>query len=351
MLQKGGTVVKRGSYGCIISPNKPCVSSSRGSIQSEKYVSKLFYGNNGVKTRDEEWKELNEVAKIDPSFEFTVEPIESCSIYNGSADVLACTNKALVPQIILRYGGPDLHGFARGVISPISYNNFIESFRILIKGFKALEEADMVHRDIKPGNILYNENKNRFYIVDFGLACKRSEVYKRGNEHILDYKYPYYPPEFRILAHLYKSGTNDQQMGDIIKNAIKARSNNEVTDIMRESIKNMIEPAMDDLDVIVLIDVHKNDVYEFLNSLLDSFRSGKFKKFAEDMSKLVDIYSLGVTMNYLYDNDFIKCNDRIQQESLEFIFKRMTNANPLRRSSAATVLEQLDILTKTKTKK
>jgi serine/threonine protein kinase len=347
-MQRGGNLLNKGSYGCIISPNRPCRNSLRGAVQSEEYVSKLFYGENGVINRDQEWEELQAVARIDPEFKFTIEPIESCSIWNGSGDVLKCTNKAVVPQIILRNGGPDLHGFEKGKIKPIRYNEFLKSFYRLVKGFKAMERGDMVHRDVKPGNILYNQGENKFYLVDFGLACKKSEVYHKSNGHLLEYVYPYYPPEFRILGYLYKLGKSEQQMVDLLSDVLRDRKKFESTDIMHEAVRNMIMQDMDSVDIIEKIDEHKDDVYVFLKELMDSIRGGKFRKFADDMSSRADIYSLGVTMYYLYDNDFIECDDGVQEASLEFIFERMVNANPSRRFSADAVLQQLGRLMKTK---
>jgi len=339
---RGGEVINKGSYGCVISPNKPCDKTFSGT--SGDYVSKIFYGKKGKEDRDREWEVLQEIAKIDPEFKFTIEPVDNCNIWNiGGGDVGQCTNKILVPQIILRNGGPDLHGFERGLIKPISYKNFLRSFRRLVEGCKKMEEAELVHRDIKPGNILYNEEKNRFYIVDFGLACKTSEVYNKSNEYILQHVYPYYPPEFRILGYIYKLGKSDKEIVEYIGYVVKDRKKFKATDIMYDAVKNMIVPGrMGEVDIMELIDMHADDVSMFLVELMRSIKNKSFAAFAERISKRVDIYSLGVTMYYLYDNDFIEFRDGIQEESLNFIFKGMTNASPIRRWSAEGVLKKLD---------
>ena len=39
-----------------------------------------------------------------------------------------------------------------------------------MKGFKALTDMGYIHRDIKPDNVLINNDI--FKVADFGLACK-----------------------------------------------------------------------------------------------------------------------------------------------------------------------------------
>lgn len=40
----------------------------------------------------------------------------------------------------------------------------------LLIGLKSLKEVGIFHRDIKPGNFLYNKEKKCGIIIDFGLA-------------------------------------------------------------------------------------------------------------------------------------------------------------------------------------
>jgi len=48
-----------------------------------------------------------------------------------------------------------------------------------------LHSKGYVHRDIKPGNIMVDNDNNRFVLIDFGLTCLISNKIAGGNQHIL----------------------------------------------------------------------------------------------------------------------------------------------------------------------
>lgn len=51
--------------------------------------------------------------------------------------------------------------------------------RELLIGLKSLKEKGIFHRDIKPGNFLYNPDLKKGIIIDFGLAELDTEYYER----------------------------------------------------------------------------------------------------------------------------------------------------------------------------
>jgi serine/threonine protein kinase len=44
-------------------------------------------------------------------------------------------------------------------------------FHDVIEGFKALHAAGIIHRDIKPKNIMYDNVNQRYVILDLGIGC------------------------------------------------------------------------------------------------------------------------------------------------------------------------------------
>ena len=49
-------------------------------------------------------------------------------------------------------------------------------FRSLFQALKNVHEKGIIHRDVKPNNILYHPVNNTFLLIDFGLAQMVNEI-------------------------------------------------------------------------------------------------------------------------------------------------------------------------------
>jgi len=104
-------------------------------------------------------------------------------------------------QIIFGYGGIPLNKLN----NQITFIQFISIMRNFCIGMQKLQENNIVHRDIKPTNVLFYNNK--LNLIDFGLACNINDVYANtdDNKYVLAYMYMYHPPEFYIAYLLYET--------------------------------------------------------------------------------------------------------------------------------------------------
>lgn len=57
----------------------------------------------------------------------------------------------------------------------------------MLEALKILEKLDIVHRDIKTDNIMYDKSTNTFKLIDFGLATKIPDGNDSTSEDILNY--------------------------------------------------------------------------------------------------------------------------------------------------------------------
>jgi serine/threonine protein kinase len=99
----------------------------------------------------------------------------------------------------------------------MQFFEFIQYFRNFLIGIKTLQDNNIVHRDIKPTNVLLSATQ--FNLIDFGLSCHVNDVYKQDDDDtdfILSYMYMYHPPEFYIIHLLYEQSKMQKDDFDTI---------------------------------------------------------------------------------------------------------------------------------------
>ena len=72
----------------------------------------------------------------------------------------------------------------------IFYKTYIYSFYYLLNSISLLEKNNIVHNDLHTGNIMYQVNKNRPIIIDFGLSFYTKKFYKSNKPNSLILNYP-----------------------------------------------------------------------------------------------------------------------------------------------------------------
>ena len=222
---RGGSLLGQGAYGCVFGPALACTHTSY-EIKGTHTVGKVFSPNQKNEL-DEEARIARVVNDIDPNSEFTIKYYGVCDVDLKKVDmetVKSCepvdmiklireSNKKKVPrlpQIIYENGGIDMHTFCTSyaVKNNIAFDDIIVMFLPIMKGLHAMSANHWVHFDIKPPNMLYNERNRRIYLIDFGLAQNTHSLSLASSnklseiKYVLAWPYMYYPPEFRIMAHI-----------------------------------------------------------------------------------------------------------------------------------------------------
>ena len=96
-------------------------------------------------------------------------------------------------EIIYDYGGIALDDIV------INDYDFIKALIILCKSLQTLHQLGFVHRDIKPGNILYNNDNNKLSLIDFGVCIPYNEVYSTKEQWWVESEYFISPPEYNLI--------------------------------------------------------------------------------------------------------------------------------------------------------
>jgi serine/threonine protein kinase len=172
-------VIGEGSYGCVHKPSLTCKNKPKLSYKNK--VSKVLT----KKAAKYELNEYKNVQKVDKKNDYYVGKPLACEIENtpvnidsiqkctiGNDVINALTRHKL---IIMGDGGINIEDYVKKIKKWTPSNVprkdtelfLLESLR-LFTGLIKFKENGLVHHDLKPQNIVYNEETNRLNFIDFG---------------------------------------------------------------------------------------------------------------------------------------------------------------------------------------
>tara|TARA_Y100000389_G_scaffold15025_1_gene13288 strand:+ start:5133 stop:6431 length:1299 start_codon:yes stop_codon:yes gene_type:complete len=211
-------------------------------------------------------------------------------------------------EIIYDYGGIALDDIV------INDYDFIKALIILCKSLQTLHQLGFVHRDIKPGNILYNNDNNKLSLIDFGVCIPYNEVYSTKEQWWVESEYFISPPEYNLIDK-----ENRYKNLDIIHNNFYSTND----DFYMKKKK--------EYDIFL-------DKYNNINNIED---------IPEEIRKIAykgDIYSLGITLLLLYNDGNIKithANKELIMQKISDLINNMIITDPFDRYDLTNVVNDL----------
>lgn len=248
----GGSLIGRGSFGCVFKPEIQCNGSNKQI--SDKNVSKIFFSKNSHDEALEELEIDSMIQKI-PNYDDwchiwtqTCKPQHYDKIHKKDKSVQDCIKKAKISiedfdksshMLQGTYAGSVLSSSLKREFTADIYkdkNKFKKEFlKVMVKmkplllGLKEMYKHKMSHLDISKNNLTSDGREYKY--IDFGMSCKFSQKKKYINrskaEFAWDRVYPPYPYEFFYLEappdllreerndkkhHIYRTGHDSYEL-------------------------------------------------------------------------------------------------------------------------------------------
>ena len=320
--------IGEGTYGCVFKPPVSC--RNRGNIGSNSVVGKVFRS-------DKEFKkevEINDIVKlIDPQRKFTLPMLNTCrtSNFESKDQVGQCRlinnpyDSSGFSQILYKDGGQNFKQVMNTIKgSPRIFIKVMKMFKPVLQGLVQMQAYGYVHQDIKPQNMLLKNKK--IYLIDFGLINSANNIYSEEQRYILQYDYPYYPPEYKLWVY-----------------------NNSFTNFHNKVLRNYQFTIIINGKSYNLMDTMKKMGIDIKKELKELFA---LQKKAMQVGK-IDVFSLGVVIlelyiwSGLYDEKFDKSSKAyaINEELRKFITS-MIHLNVAKRANSTTVFARYKALMK-----
>lgn len=270
--------VGEGTYGCVFKPSLKC----KENISSyENKVSKVMTNREA----NNELKEYDSISKIKGLEKYAItQPILCKPVVDDNfiSSVGQCNNpliknvyknKSHHSMLIYEDGGINITNFVVNIFKKVQLKDqhyFLTSLITLIDGLLFFKAKNIVHRDIKADNIVYNINNGKIKYIDFGLMIKKTtaiSLSKKSNEG-LAVDHSYYPAENICRNyHTYKKFFRCDYLRDNKK----------------YDYNDFLELAINSFDLYTLALVF----YQIANFLINV---DKYKNFGKDMKEISKYY-------------------------------------------------------------
>lgn len=336
----------KGTYGCVFKPGLRCSKK-----QDKKTISKIFSSQTNSKNEYDTY--MNKIIPIDPDNIFTIKLYEKCGVEKNHFDNIeyycnGFSKSKLYSQIVYENGGLNLTESS----SKYYFEDLYISFENIFYGLMILDSAKISHLDIKPDNLVYNSEKNKTSLIDFGLSTNYHKIYDYSRINLLKHPYIYYPPEFMLMFH--KLTMKENIIYKTWEDYLKENKNT-----INQDLQQNINKLQYLLNKYTTDETHSKYklFYKSLIKLLSLYNSNekllKVKKIINenDIEKYhnkIDVYMWGITLLIVFLNAYknqklnIKKYHTIYNKILKLIMN-MINLNPINR---ITPLEAYEYYTK-----
>lgn len=339
-----------GSYGCAYNPPINCIDGD----EHPNAITKLMFSHDA----NDEMKEYNVIKEADPEGQFTVSALRVCKPDLSSGYLQKYVKETCEPTkdkkpeelalIVLENGGIDLEKMIKNInrisdtdVRRHEIKKMLVRMMDIITGVDRFKEAEVIHRDIKLQNIVFNENTGATKFIDFGLAISFADVVTEAeaNQYWLGDDIFWSVPPYSLFFSRKRWNNLRKYLHEFA-----------------ETVKPKLKKMFEDYFGRWLERYHYNE--KIVNHMLDSmeqtvtriYGSYMFKQLLRDSCNLLDMYNVGICfiqlLGYIDHPSDISHNKLLLNDLLEYIEKTV-NCNIFEHISTKDAIELYhDLLTR-----
>lgn len=359
--KKAVKFVAQGTYGCVFHPGIKCGSNK---IESEKYISKIQVKDITLQREID----IGKVVRKLPNYKTRFSPImKNCKVDISTIDdkqvekcdvimdsVYEVPPPSFISSKMIYAGNKELGEYLESLLTKSldnsakfdSFNQFrkyikqfINSHLYLLESIRLLNDANIVHYDIKQNNIIYNEKSDSPIIIDFGLSIQMDlltpQNYK-DNFYSLYETYECWCVEILILSYISRYVSKKLFTLDSAITSLQELKEY-ITVYINEN--RVLQRGILESERITL----KKQFFDYINSFLGKSWQTMFNDLVKSF-KSWDNYSLAVLfMKELYSTEIIKINDKLPSFLSNYLVlvKALILSAPTKRNDAYTTLLDL----------
>ncbi len=379
-LVKKRTIIGQGAYGCVYRPFIPCADPSDNSTkeESKNLISKFMF----TKDAKQEMKEFELIHRKDPTNQFHLgvptmcqpdfadptiaKELKKCVVKEPNAMYDESVDEDKYSVITFPYGGLNLKDFCMRRLSRFSAAKtkvfWNQGVLNLFDGLIFFRDNDMIHYDLKPHNILFDDATMKMRYIDFGMMTSRTEFIEssansRNKNASIHWSYPFEngfanANVFRLYSILSPSQKRDfkNQTRELIVDGIDKRNPidiglsvshpDNVSHVFDFTIPSSDEGSRSKFEGYAdyNIDLFFRGLDELIAQEIPAdFKQMQFGKkvnmtFIKMTADAIDVYGLGFTLQYVAKHFYKKKKiSKAFYDKCSALFETMYTFNPLTR--------------------
>jgi len=316
--------VGEGTFGCVY--KKPPLKCKTKTNFGPNQISKLMYRPDAVA----EISDYKILRQIDPTNTYYPGPPNHCEVNEKQVELDDCSlledkpNLADYKLLFYKDGGMDLDDFVEEHLDDFLKSNpqkqtdlFFLNAHSLFMGIRLYINKNFIHHDIKPSNIVFDQNTYTFKFIDFGLSVVKSKlvsnILKKQDYESFHWSYPMEVGFTNSNKPYFYDNLNDVKIKTIEQDLIQLFVQ---SDKIKKSKEYKIKPSRYTHTTFrYMIDYANTNAPETIESTIKSTMDGlrvykhskvNFEKFVNDTVPFMDIYAFGFTMNHMLNSFYRK---------------------------------------------